>query len=94
MTNMKSISKNYFPWARNTAHGAQLVSVEVTTFVSVGNNIVIKHMVAAGSDRFRSSRAGIIVWHDDVIKWKYFPRYFPFVLEIHCSPVNSPHKVQ
>ena len=32
--------------------------------------------------------------HDDVIKWKYFPRYWPFVLGIHRSPVNSPHKGQ
>ena len=30
--------------------------------------------------------------HDDVVKWKHFPRYCPFVWEIHCSPVNSPHK--
>ena len=30
--------------------------------------------------------------HDDVIKWKYFPRYWPFVRGIHRSPVNSPHK--
>ena len=32
--------------------------------------------------------------HDDVIKWKHFPRYWPFVLGIHRSPVNSPHKGQ
>ena len=32
--------------------------------------------------------------HDDVIKWKYFPRYRPFVRRIHRSPVNSPHKGQ
>ena len=30
--------------------------------------------------------------HDDVIKWKHFPRYCPFVREIHRWPVNSPHK--
>ena len=30
--------------------------------------------------------------HDDVIKWKRFPRYWPFVWGIHRSPVNSPHK--
>ena len=30
--------------------------------------------------------------HNDVIKWKYFPRYWPFALGIHRSPVNSPHK--
>ena len=34
------------------------------------------------------------VWHDDVIKWKHFPRYWPFVRGIHGSPVNSPHKGQ
>ena len=28
--------------------------------------------------------------HDDVIKWKHFPRYWPIVR----SPVNSPHKGQ
>ena len=30
--------------------------------------------------------------HDDVIKGKYFPRYWPFVRGIHRSPVNPPHK--
>ena len=30
--------------------------------------------------------------HDDVNKWKHFPRYWPFVRGIHRSPVNSPHK--
>ena len=32
--------------------------------------------------------------HDDVIKWKHFPRYWPFVRGIHRSPVNSSHKGQ
>ena len=32
--------------------------------------------------------------HDDVIKWKHFPRNCPFVREIHRSPVNFPHKGQ
>ena len=32
--------------------------------------------------------------HDDSIKWKYFPRYWPFVRGIHRSPVNSLHKGQ
>ena len=32
--------------------------------------------------------------HDDVIKWKHFPCYWPFVPGIHRSPVNSPHKGQ
>ena len=40
----------------------------------------------------RDNRLGFV--HDDVIKWKHFPRYWPFVRGIHRSPVNSPHKGQ
>ena len=32
--------------------------------------------------------------HDDVIKWKHFPCYWPFVRGIHQSPVNCTHKGQ
>ena len=32
--------------------------------------------------------------HDDVIKWKHFPRCCPFVRGIRRSPVNSMHKDQ
>ena len=31
---------------------------------------------------------------DDVIKWKHFPHYWPFVRVMHQSPVNSPHEGQ
>ena len=34
------------------------------------------------------------IFHDEVIKWKHFPHYWPFVRGIHRSPVNSPHKGQ
>ena len=30
--------------------------------------------------------------HYDVIKWRHFPHYWPFVRGNHQSPVNSPHK--
>ena len=39
-------------------------------------------------------QAGIGYVHDDVIKLKHFPRYWPFVRGIHRWPVNSPHKGQ
>ena len=32
--------------------------------------------------------------HDEVMNWKHFPRYWPFVRGIHRWPVNSPHKGQ
>ena len=33
-------------------------------------------------------------FHEDFIKWKHFPRYWPFVWRIHRSLVNSLHKGQ
>ena len=41
-----------------------------------------------------SIKSQTIQIHDDVIKWKHFPRYWPFVRGIHRWPVNSPHKGQ
>ena len=48
------------------------------------------------SHGYRPSYVGrsVVSWHDDVIKWKHFPRYWPFVRGIHRSSVNSPHKGQ
>ena len=34
------------------------------------------------------------VLYDDVIKWKHFPRYCPYVRGIHRPPMDSPHKGQ
>ena len=36
----------------------------------------------------------MLSYHDDVINWKHFPRYWPFVRGIYRSLVNSPHKGQ
>ena len=43
---------------------------------------------------FSHSHGSITGTHDEVIKWKHFPRYWPYVREIHRSPVNFPHKGQ
>ena len=40
------------------------------------------------------SNPGFGLIHDDVIKWKHFLRYWPFVRGIHRSTVKSPHKGQ
>ena len=47
-----------------------------------------------GRPRIDSNLSGSRKLHDDVIKWKHFPRYRPFVWETHRWPVNSPHKGQ
>ena len=52
-------------------------------------------MTSSWSARIQSSlRAMFGMCHDDVIKWKRFPRFWPFVRGIHRSPVNSPHQGQ
>ena len=45
-------------------------------------------------NRFVITKSPISIHHGDVIKWKHFPRYWPFVRGIHRSTANSPHKVQ
>ena len=52
--------------------------------------ILIHHTIYSGIPSLNQ----LIPHHDDVIKWKHFPRYWPFVRGIHRSPVNSPHKGQ
>ena len=46
------------------------------------------------SDQIIQSHMASQSHHDDFIKWKHFPRYWPFVRGIHRSPVNSPYKGQ
>ena len=43
----------------------------------------------ASVDNTNSDKTGTDVEHDFVIKWKHFPRYWPFVRGIQWFPVNS-----
>ena len=36
----------------------------------------------------------VLFHHDDIIKWKHFPHYWPFVRGIRQSSMNPPHKGQ
>ena len=54
----------------------------------VGNLVAILSRTTAMAD----VATRIECLHDDVIKWKHFPRYWAFVREIHRSTLNSPHK--
>ena len=58
-----------------------------------GSDTAPKSEVQQLQQRF-STLIGVFILNDDVIKWNYFPRYWPFVLVIHRSPVNSPLKGQ
>ena len=63
----------------------ELMLVNIKDYILPLTSTIILHKVLISPD---------IPWHDDVIKWKPFPRYWPFVRGIHRSPVNSPHKGQ
>ena len=52
---------------------------------------IIKHVIDANMIQWAETSPNS---HDDVIKWKHIPRYWPFVRRIHRSPENSPHKGQ
>ena len=55
------------------------------------NNITWFQLASLDSQR---SAYGIDSSHDDVIKWKHFPRYWLFMRGIHRWPVDSTHKGQ
>ena len=48
----------------------------------------------AAGDEDKLKKVDITDVHDDVIKWKHFPRFWPFVRGIHWSSVDSSHKGQ
>ena len=58
------------------------------------------HICVTRPQWVKVSYAVILIWavkspqYYDVIKWKHFSSYWPFVRRIHQSPVNSPHKGQ
>ena len=58
------------------------------------NSIFQEHRKHNTKLRYPHLFPGLYIYHDDVIKWKHFPRYWPFVRGIHRSPVNSSHKGQ
>ena len=53
-------------------------------------SVYSKHVAHKICCVYINSYFGIMLgMHDDVIKWKHFPRYWPFVRGIHRSTVNS-----
>ena len=85
-----------FIWMPQNLNNETLTLVQVMPFITLAkvDPDLCRHLA-------HPSHSGIIllIWRlsagdDDVIRWKHFPRYRPFVRGIHRSPVNSPHKGQ
>ena len=65
-----------------------MMIIMIRIIMMVKMMIIMMHATAAAADGDYDD------YHDGVIKWKHFPRYWPFVRGIHRSLVNSPHKGQ
>ena len=75
---------------RQISRYLEVVEYRWRTYQSPGDDILLVKFY--GDMRMWTS--DLISLHDDVIKWKHFLRYWPFVRRIHLPPVNSPHKCQ
>ena len=66
---------------------ACILDVLQVTFLLVVNPGVYKRWHFYNKRRFMAnlSTSCLRMYHDDVIKWKHFPRYWPFVRGIHRS---------
>ena len=99
-----------FGWHRKNIHPLMNSIVEFVLVVpssllfnNLKSGVISMHVAAASRftkckivsrSRYWKSDNLIPNVHDEVIKWKHFPRYWPFVRGIHRSPLNSPHKGQ
>ena len=79
------------------------MNICVSIFVNYCKEISYRNLVS--SSAFHTMHASwtpthcpcfvaFVITHDDVIQWKHFLGYWPFVRGIHRSPVISPHKDQ
>ena len=86
-------------WSYLSIHKLEWLAVEVCKWISNFIPHFTGHVITypcwglrLNHASKRGTRNVFCSFHDDVIKWKHFPRYWPFVWGIHRSPVNSPNK--
>ena len=96
-------SPGWLPWSSLATSPLTSRAVILTTFsfqwyigmLKYSHTHILNFYIWIIIMQFRYNMAIISInSHDDVIKWKRFPRYWPFVRGIHRWPVNSPHKGQ
>ena len=73
-----------------------IVYVEHKSLCDDDHHMAKQHIAGLMQERYHSIANALVFltpthqYHDDVIKWKHFPRNWPFVRGIHRSPVNPP----
>ena len=68
-----------------------MLGLKIINVIKRGPMLFNWHMIASVPME-QPRRTWLYLWHDDVIKWKHFPRHWPFVRGIHRWPVVPPHK--
>ena len=86
--------KTIFPRAPHNICSKEWLGAYSTMERSISHHIFLLGTSIGRLDTVRPWVSASFMWHDDVIKWKHFPRYWPFVRGLHRSSVNSPHKGQ
>ena len=86
-----SISKLLLPSEATWHHRSWLALVQVMAYCLRAPSHYLNQCLLINDVEWHSP-----VWklHDDVIKWKHFPFYWPFVQGIHQWTVSSPYKGQ
>ena len=56
-------------------------------YLLITRSIIARYHIQRGNDKRRVGWASYVMYHDDVIKWKHFPGYWPFVRGIQWSPL-------
>ena len=93
MTKIKVINHITRP-KLNTEHTTDTIPLLRFRFVLNRKKIIDNWLISMINDHSRTDTIMSENIHDDVIKWKHSPRYWPFARGIHRSPVNYPHKGQ
>ena len=85
---------NTFSWQKTSLGLFTIVPYRRKTITwANADQVPRRHMAPLGLNEATNPNVNAAI-RDDVIKWKRFPRYWPFVRGIHRSPVNCPHKGQ
>ena len=87
VTRMKHLTALSSVWYTSFGYHNPTKSCLLTATISIATLNERRSTLHIGTGRH-------IYAHHDVIKWKHFPRYRPFVRGIQRTLVNSPHKGQ
>ena len=60
--------------------------------IKQGKGLILPYQCQMINLQYIADTGPFLALHDNVIKWKHFPRYWPLVRGIHRSTVNSSHK--